>query len=107
MVGSVALVLLGVAVTYLGMLPSDTSVYFLIFCGHLLASGTIGAIFAWTKGNVALRLTSIIVNGALAVSVVLLILNGTIIGPAIMAAPLLFGAPAVLNVLFASLRRAP
>ena len=64
--------------------------------------GVLGAISAWTQGRGGLRLllrwTSIIVNAALAIGVLRLILNGTVRGPLIVAAPLFLGLPAVLNV---------
>jgi hypothetical protein len=105
-IGSIILLLLGCAVGGLGMLPSDAPGFFLFSGAHLIASGAFGAICAWTKGRGGLRLplcwTSMIVNAALAIWIAILILNGTVRGPLTVAAPLLLGLPAALNVVSAA-----
>ena len=58
-----------------------------------------------TKGRgwfrVLLRLTSITVNSVLAVRIAMLVLDGTVRGPMVMATPVLLGLPALLNVVAA------
>ena len=106
-VGSIVLVLLGIAVAGLGMLSSDAPEFFLLCGAHLIACGAFGAVCALTKGRGGLRhllfWTSMIVNAALMIWIAILILNGTVRGPLIVAAPLLLGLPAMLNVVSAVL----
>ena len=106
-VGSIALVLLGIAVTSLGMLPSDAPGFFLLNGAHLIACGLLGVTCAWVGGRGGVRhqlcWASIIVNAALAVRLAVLIANGTVRGSLIIAAPLLLGLPTMLNVVFAAL----
>ncbi|MCA9123416.1 MAG: hypothetical protein H6822_10590 [Planctomycetaceae bacterium] len=108
--GAIILVLLGCAVVGLGMLPSDAPGFFLLFGAHLIACGALGAIGAWTTRRGGLRLLfrwmSVIVNAALAFRIAMLILSGTVRGPLIVAAPLLLGLPATLNVVSAACVRA-
>ena len=54
-IGSILLVLLGIAVVGLGMLPSDAPEFFLLCGAHLIASGAFGAVCALTKGRGGLR----------------------------------------------------
>jgi hypothetical protein len=104
-IGSVILVLLGCAVAALGMLPSDAPQFFLLCGAHLIASGAFGAIGALATWHGGLRYlfgwTSMIVNAALVVWIVMLVLNGTVRGPLVVAAPLLLGLPAAINVVAA------
>jgi hypothetical protein len=106
-VGSIVLVLLGIAVAGLGMLPSDAPGFFLLTGAHLIASGTLAVTCAWVNGRGEVRnplcWMSIVVNAALMIWIAILILNSTVRGPLIVAAPLLLGIPAVLNVVSAVL----
>lgn len=74
----------------------------------LMAAEALGAICAWSKGRGGLRLllcwTSMIVNRALVIRIAILLLDGTVRGPLIVAAPLLFGLPATLTIGSAALR---
>jgi hypothetical protein len=109
-IGSIVFVLLGIAVAGLGLLPSDAPGFFLLTGAHLIACGTLGVTCAWVQGRGGVRYllcwTSLIVNAALVVRVAILILDGTMRGPLLVAAPLLLGLPAALNVASAlNLRR--
>ena len=89
------------------MLPSDAPGFFLLTGAHLIASGTLAVTCAWVNGRGEVRIPlcwmSIIVNAALMIWIAILILNGTVRGPLIVAAPLLLGLPAMLNVVSAAL----
>jgi hypothetical protein len=106
-IGSIVMILLGVAITGLGMLPSDAPGFFLLLGVHLLAAGAMGLAQQLTKGRswfrLLLRLTSITINGVLAVRIVMVVLDGILRGPMVVAVPVLLGLPAVLNVVAAVL----
>jgi hypothetical protein len=89
------------------MLPSDAPEFFLLCGAHLTACGAFGVVCALTERRAGLRHllygTSIIVNAAFMIWIAILILNGTVRGPLIVAAPLLLGLPAMLNVVSAVL----
>jgi hypothetical protein len=106
-IGSILLLLLGLAVAALGMVPSDVPGFFLLSGLHLAACGMLGLICTWIKPRGPLRRlfcwTSMILNAALAVRIAMLVFDGTIRGPLIVAAPLLVGIPATINVVSAAL----
>ena len=108
---SVVLVLLGLAVSALSMLSSDAPGFFLLTGLHLIACGMLGVICLLGKPRWPVHhlfcWTSMLLNAALAVRIGMLVFDGTIRGPLIIAAPLLVGVPAAINVVAAvmSLRR--
>jgi hypothetical protein len=106
-VGSLVLLLLGLAIAVLGTLPSDASGFFLLSGLHLASCGLLGVICAWIKPRGPIRHSfcwmSIILNAALVVRIAMLIVDGTVRGDLIVAAPLLLGIPAALNVVEAAL----
>jgi hypothetical protein len=106
-IGSILLLLLGLAVAALGTLPSDTPGFFLLSGLHLAACGTLAVICTWIKPSGPIRhlfcWMSMILNAALVVRIAMLIVEGTVRGPLIVAAPLLLGIPATLNVVEAAL----
>ena len=106
-IGSIILVLLGIAVTGLGALPSDAPGVFPLTGAHLIARGTLGVTCRWEQGRGRvlnlLRWTSLIVNAALVVRVAFFILDGTVHRPIFVSAPLLLGLPAAVNVASAAL----
>lgn len=106
-VGSAVLVLVGIGVAALGMSPSDAPAFFLLNGAHLIASGALALLCVRGRAPRLLCWTALIANVALAVRLAVLLLDGSVRGPLIIAAPLLFGVPAVLNVVWAtsSLRR--
>jgi hypothetical protein len=108
LIGNFVLLLLGGIIVWLGMIAGDGRSFFLLFGLHLLASGVLGATCTSFNGWRALCLTSLVVNALLLVRILLLILDGTVRGPLVVAAPLLFGLSAALNVVAAlsSLSRA-
>lgn len=105
MLSSIVLVLLGLAVSVLSMLPSDASGFFMLMGLHLIACGMLAVPCAWGKrhGPVwrLLCWISILANAALAVRMGMLVCDGTIRGPLMIAAPLLVGVPAAINVVVA------
>ena len=108
---SVGLVPLGLAALALSILPSDMPGFYLLTGLHLIACGMFGVICLLGKPRWPVyRLsgwTSMLLNAALAVRIAMLIFDGTIRGRLIIAAPLLVGFPAAINVAAAvtSLRR--
>lgn len=106
-IGSVLLLLAGLAVAALGMLPSDVPGFFLLSGLHLAACGTLGVLCEWFRLRGSIRIlacwSSMLLNAALAVRIAMLIFAGIVRGPLIVAAPLLLGIPAVINVLAAVL----
>ncbi|MEO1530123.1 MAG: hypothetical protein AAFX06_32390 [Planctomycetota bacterium] len=106
-VGSVILVLLGLAVTALGMLPSDAPGFFVFTGVHALACGVSGVICCLYKpgwpGKPIFCVASILVNAALVVRIGMLVLDGTIRGPLIGPVMLLVAGPAAINLVAAVL----
>lgn len=102
---NIVLMLLGLTVGALSMFPSDVPEFFLLSGLHLIASGVLGAICSWGHQSrlfhYLFSVTSLLVNTSLAIRVVFLLLNGTIRGPLVVAAPMLIGIPALLNVVVA------
>jgi hypothetical protein len=109
--GSVLLLLFGLAIAALGLLPSDAPGFFLLSGLHMVACGMLGLVCTWIKPRGPIRyflsLTTMLLNAALAVRIGMLVFDGTIRGPLIIAAPLLVGVPAAINVVAAvvNLRR--
>jgi hypothetical protein len=106
-VGSIILVLLGLATAGLAMLPSDAPDFFLLSGLHLIASGMLGVICVWGQlgGPVGYLLsgTCAILNAALVVRIAMLLIDTTLRGPLIVVAPMLIAVPATVNVLAAVL----
>jgi hypothetical protein len=102
---SAVLLLLGLAISSLSMLPSDAPGFFLLTGLHLIACGMLSAICLLGKSWSLVRhlscWTSMLLNTALAVRIGMLVFDGTIRGPLIIAAPLLVGVPAAINVVVA------
>lgn len=99
---SVVLVLLGFTVSALNMVSSDAPGFFLLAGLHLVTCGLLGVIclsgrLRWPVRQ-PLCWLSIILNAALAVRTVLLVFDGTILGPLMIAAPILVAIPAAINV---------
>lgn len=104
-VGSVLLLLLGLAIAALGLLPSDAPGFFLLSGLHTVSCGILGLVCTWIKLRSPIRyflsLTTILLNTALAVRIGMLVFDGTIRGPLMIAAPLFIGVPAAINVVAA------
>lgn len=114
--GSAILVLIGCAVIGLSLLPSDAPQSFLVAGVLLMACGVSGALMVWrlrsggrsvlSRGLVHLfRGLALVLNTILLFQMTLLLLNATLRGPMIIAAPVLVGVPAGLNIALGLLGR--
>ena len=105
--GNVLLLLLGLAIAALGLLPSDAPGFFLLSGLHMVACGMLGLVCTWIKLRGPIRyflnVTTMLLNAALAARIGMLVFDGTIRGPLMIAAPLLVGVPAAIDVVAAAL----
>ena len=98
LIGSIVLILFGIAVAGLGMLAMEAPWFFLHSGAHLIACGAIAMTCVWgdRRGRVwyPLYWASLFLNAALVMRIIILILLGTIRGPLIVAGLVLIGLPA-------------
>lgn len=107
-VGSVILIILGGGVAILSRFAVDGSFFFALTGLFVMVGGLLGTCCVWGPNEGILKLLagwmSLIVNTALVIFVAVLILNGTLGGPLVAAAPLLICIPAAVNVIVAVFR---
>lgn len=103
------LCVLGFAFAALSLIPSDAPEFFLYTGVHLIGCGTSGFLSGLVKRpmalSVALRSLSFVANLTLVARLLVLVFAGTVRGPLAIAAPVLIGVPALLNVVTAVVRR--
>ncbi|MEM8733428.1 MAG: hypothetical protein AAGG44_04360 [Planctomycetota bacterium] len=108
-IANAVLCFLGFAIAALSFIPSDAPDFFLYSGAHLIACGTLGGLSGLLNGPMSLRTLlrslSFIANSTLVARLLLLVLAGTVRGPLAVAAPVLIGAPALLNLITAAAGR--